>query len=149
MGVQFWQGKVLFVGGQVAMHERCCCGANPCSACEFAQPSAVVTKSGSCTEPECSLHEGTYSFWGFLDTHGSCIWIMKNTNQCEIWIDYVKATGIWNISVSAPTGFGWYRYGLIDADIRCEAGNPPRLVGTNQVPGENLCAGCTATVTLT
>ncbi len=25
MGVYFWQGKVLFVGGQVAMHERCCC----------------------------------------------------------------------------------------------------------------------------
>jgi hypothetical protein len=25
MGVYFWQGKVLFVGGQAAMHERCCC----------------------------------------------------------------------------------------------------------------------------
>ena len=23
--VYFWQGKVLFVGGQAAMHERCCC----------------------------------------------------------------------------------------------------------------------------
>jgi len=51
--VQFYDGKVLFVGGQVAMHEDCCCEKEPvpdynCMDWDKTSQVATVVRSGEC-----------------------------------------------------------------------------------------------------
>src|SRR5690606_14638722 len=44
MPLMFWQGKLLLVGGKLALHERCCCGdwqCHACGQCCFSDRSAV------------------------------------------------------------------------------------------------------------
>ena len=33
MTIQFYDGDILFVGGEIAMHEDCCCGEGECATC--------------------------------------------------------------------------------------------------------------------
>jgi hypothetical protein len=157
MGVQFWQGKVLFVGGQVAMHERCCCKrcCAPCTTCGVAQPSVTVTVAGGC-DGNCSNAAGTYAFTSFTNYSSSCEWVwIKGTpgsgTSWEMYLRYTPSTGRWwcliaqydpagNFEANAPEG--------ICCD--CDTGH---LKGQFAVPGINGgfgvdCTGCTAMVTL-
>ena len=145
MGVQFWQGKVLFVNGQVAMHERCCCG-DPCANCGSAQPGAVLTRSGSC-DPLCAMHEGTYSFASHYDWATECWWDLLNGNGCLMRITYDKTRKVYTVMVYGNPPNVPARYYIDGATITCNASG--QLVGTFQAPGTSFCEGCVATITLT
>ena len=93
MPVQFYDGKVLFVDGQIAMHEDCCCepSAEPCSDCFVEQPSVVISfLGGGCADSDefCAIIEGTAtwrsnrttplsqccSFW-WLESFPDVLWV--------------------------------------------------------------------------
>ena len=143
MGVQFWQGKVLFVDRQVAMHEQCCCG-DPCANCGSDQPSALLTRSGSC-DFLCTMHEGTYTFSSHYNWDTECWWDLLNENGCIMRITYDKALGVYNVVVLGNPPSVPARYAADGAAITCVVGH---LVGTFEAPGTGYCEGCVATITL-
>jgi len=85
--VQLWEGKVLLVGGKVALHEDCCCC--PCNACgenavgeDYAQDAmAVSLEIGGDDDAMCACVPATLAWGSFLDEQVDD----NGDNWCRWW----------------------------------------------------------------
>ena len=82
---QFVDGKILFVDGDVAMHEDCCCS-DPCEDCTGTQDDITMSwASGySCDNPQ-PTDTGVYVYNNFISI--SCVWIWVGPNGQSLTID--------------------------------------------------------------
>ena len=150
--VQFWDGKVLFVDGKVAMHPDCCCGCGECITCEGEQPAASVTITG-CNET-CDDGSGSYP-WYYFTGNGDCSW-----NWGPHVVEYPPLTCTWylgafcidderSIGIKFWDEFDWHDVFLgRPEELTCDE-ESGHLTGTYILDGQagTPCEGCTATVT--
>lgn len=95
--VQFYNGQVLFVGGQVAMDPACCCGAGgsqvctACGACCFSDAS-TITIADTATP---------------LPSTGSCTWsLTEGADVYSVVFNGTPGTGAWTKTVNGtPTNY--------------------------------------------
>lgn len=128
--VQFWDGVILFVGGQVAMDPACCCeeipSEIPCVDCcswpavSHWQPSALVSVDGAC-EAKCLEAAHIYDiFVGFNAYDDYCYWRWGfeahedgKDWECNMYVQYVPAWNRWYGSVIGRyNDGGGFRYWL-------------------------------------
>jgi len=142
--VQFYNGKVLFVGGKVAMSADCCCGC-PLDCFEpDSQPDLVCSISGLC-DAICSRFNATFSFREYSEP-----WL------CEWVWDLYTAPYTFFIHIKKENGV-WYAYGepctpttswQIITGVSCNKTTHFLEGEFDLVCDEVLCAGCTVHVTL-
>jgi len=161
--VQFVDGAILFVGGQIAMHEDCCCG-DPCVDCSGEQPNAEVTVEGSCSWGACENANGEHVYQGFSG-ESPCQWEWKYTGGASssyLHIFYYTSPsrfcarlglGVYTYFGSDGSCGGIANYLDVTAWVSCdeETGllqGAFDLSGDTGIGGGLNCDGCTAHVTL-
>lgn len=158
--VRFYNGKVLFVGGLVAMHADCCCAA-PCVDCAGEQPNAEVTVTGTCTWGPCQNANGVHIYQGFNEANCQWEWL-RVAGSARSYLHIFYSSGIF----CARLGEGVYtHYGSdgscggrayyldVTAWVSCNKitgllRGAFDLSGDTGIGGGQNCYGCTAHVTL-
>ena len=151
-------GKIALQNGKPVVlsqedFEDCCCdSAAPCTDCNGAQPDAVVTVTGTCTDQtDCDDRAATYDWEGFdpgFPSGVACFWEWRHPDWAvdagELWVMYTVATGAWHIWIGLN---GNVLFEDADASgITCVGGE--LQASAIAVPGVNGCTDCTAHVTL-
>ena len=163
--VQLWEGKVLLVGGKVAVHDDCCCcpGAS-------AAPSVTVTIGGTCADQgfcdDCDSVNGAYSLANVADGDAYFGWHYQSQGAFDYYLACIHPTADGPKSWCAVIEAGDSHYGYLADDCSIEyAGVVPMLdvtdqgitvvdgtiTGTIVLPGDNYgydCSGCTATIVM-
>jgi hypothetical protein len=163
--IQFYNGAILFVGGQIAMSEDCCCeevpSEVPCTDCNV-DPTELALVSVT-PEPEpgsyCLLCEGFIGGAGmsFVPGEDACSWAWAHDNPNPVYykrlyINYDVLTGIWSAEIVVKIQW-WedWRSIFSSADVEGVFCSPSthQLYGTFVLPGVHEdCIGSEATVTL-
>lgn len=102
MTIQFKDGQILFVGGQVAMSSACCCDSGgeptPCDAeCPSCADTFVATLTGV-TGPGCSTVNGVYTMSRVLP--GACEWSSQETGPVPWVLSIYCYEGYWVVSLA-------------------------------------------------
>lgn len=165
--IQFYDGKVLFVGGQVAMHEDCCCPppCYPCSVppegCYQNQPAAYVDVPND--DCRCEFYTGWYSYREKRNTTGYCLWVWRRllpASDSILWliVSFDKVSSKFHAVLCRTEGAErdfmvpcWLDEPTTYPEItgiecNCDTGN---LEGDFELVSDRLsCENCTATVSL-
>ena len=135
MAIQFVDGDVLFVSGDVAMHADCCC--SPCSECSGAQPPASVTVN-ACVPPSIAP-SGPYTFDSFTSFSPDCSWLWTAVDG-DLDVVYFGNDDEYTIELIPSLGSHYFAY---DAALSCVGGD---ITGTVILVSEDDIT-CTASVT--
>ena len=162
--VQFVDGAILFVGGQIAMHVDCCCEEEPppcvpCSdppvGCYQAQPSAVVSvPNGDCV---CTSYSGSYEPEVVSSDPGvSCEfrWLEDRGGglSFRLAVKYIIATGeFWGVLYRAGTVYKRFMLStdwqlITGLSCNCITGNLEGAFTLNATHAE--CPACVANITV-
>jgi len=137
--VQFVDGAILFVGGQIAMHVDCCCEkvVKPCEDCYIDQLSVVGTvdppEGGAC----CLRMGGVWDWKQKAIYQNSCAWewdrVPEEEWYCLLVVHHFFAgpdTGLWKAKANAA-----YQGG-----VQCQF-NTQEVTGVSCNKGTGLLAG--------
>ena len=152
---QFVDGAILFVGGQIAMHVDCCCGAtpgDPCPDCGGAQPDAVVTVTAGCNDPcdDSAELASPFVFASYGEPEpGTCFWTWEATDEKgRVWtleVDYEISSSPFYVGLTVA---GASRFDKYEATVDCN-GTTGALSGSVILDKTPWCTGTCTTATVT
>ncbi len=159
MAIQLVGGKLLFVGGKVAMHADCCCEEEGC--CAGGKPTSfqvvIANISGTCVGVGCGAKlNGTFTLTtytlGSCTSGDSCCWlkVLDEPLVCSIWALFLEVVGL-NVTVGfldASTGFKRIRWDGTLSSSDCTAISSKSLSFTSDnVPCSVASSTCVITAT--
>lgn len=161
-------GQILTVSGEVAAADECCSVASPCFCCKDYEPEAVVTvECGGVND--CTDFEGVYAFKSFdsddSGTYACCMWLMEmifDGDWYRLYLLWWPAEERWTACIIGRGGPAANRFGAAGAtgwschwggtwhvdvtgDVECTG---RELSGSFTLTGQDNCADCTASVTI-